>query len=369
MSIETLFEVTQSKNPRIDAEKGIIHDVRILGPKSANGRVYTPEAIRNAVGLYESRAVFTDHPKRSASREDRPIKDKIGWLQNVREHDSGLNGDLHILKSHSLAATILEAAERAPNQFGLSHNAEGRTVQRDGKTFVEEIKAVRSVDIVSDPATTRGLFESMNTEPEPEPIGMKTTLGQLLESLAPKSEDAKAWSKLLEEDLPAVSDAPVVVAGDAPSAEDQVHAAFKAMVVAVLDDKTLDLAGQKKKIGEILNAKEKLADKPADETPAAAPADMPESVQAKINGLQAQLDVRGLADKAGVILSEAKIRAMVGLNAADRNELITEAKLLAESTGGKPPRKPDSSGRPLQESDGDFVEPKDTKEFVESITG
>ena len=39
--------------------------------------------------------------------------------------------------------------------------ASGRTRQERGRTIVEQITAVHSVDLVSDPATTSGLFESV----------------------------------------------------------------------------------------------------------------------------------------------------------------------------------------------------------------
>ena len=143
---------------RVDREAGVIRGVRILGRVSRNGREYLPQAISNAKPLYEGINVNCDHP--SSARNDRRVSDRIGWLQNVREADNGLRGDLHLLKSHPLTASVLEAAERRPQLLGLSHNAEGRITKRDGKTLVEEITRVRSVDLVADPATASSLFES-----------------------------------------------------------------------------------------------------------------------------------------------------------------------------------------------------------------
>jgi len=369
MKTQTLLEVVQSTNPQVDAEKGVIRDVRILGAKSANGREYTREAIANAAGLYEGKRVYCDHPRPGESpTAERSIRDRVGWLENVREHDGGLNGDLHLWLSDPVAPKILEAAAKKPDQFGLSHNAEGRVAKRDGKILVEEIKAVRSVDIVDDPATTRGLFESIQSEPEAEPNGMKTTLGKLLEQLAPKHEDAKTWSKLIEEEIPAIADAPVEVAGDAPSEEDQVDAAFKAMVMAVLDNKELNTAAKKKKIGEILNAQDKLtSDDGGKDSEESADGETPESIQRQMADMQAQLDVRQMADDAGVRLSKTQVKAMVPLSESERKEMIADAKRLCESTGGTQVPKPDSRGQSLQES-GDFQEPKDTEEFVRAIT-
>ncbi|MCY2964859.1 MAG: hypothetical protein NT069_14680, partial [Planctomycetota bacterium] len=63
---------------------------------------------------------------------------------------------------HPQAPMIAEAAERNPCRFGLSHNAVGRVIQRDGQFIVESIDRVHSVDIVQNPATSLGLFESEN---------------------------------------------------------------------------------------------------------------------------------------------------------------------------------------------------------------
>jgi hypothetical protein len=43
---------------------------------------------------------------------------------------------------------------------GFSHNVEARTSRRGDRVVVEVITRVQSVDLVADPATTRGLFES-----------------------------------------------------------------------------------------------------------------------------------------------------------------------------------------------------------------
>jgi len=66
---------------------------------------------------------------------------------------------------HALAAQVCEAAERMPRQLGLSHNAEGYVVSEKGKTIVEGIARIRSVDVVRSPATNRGLFESFAATP------------------------------------------------------------------------------------------------------------------------------------------------------------------------------------------------------------
>jgi len=47
--------------------------------------------------------------------------------------------------------------EHAPENVGFSHNVEARTTKQGEQVLVEEILKVQSVDLVADPATTRGI--------------------------------------------------------------------------------------------------------------------------------------------------------------------------------------------------------------------
>jgi hypothetical protein len=154
-----LLEFVVSPCARVDRESGVIRDVKVLGYMSSNGRRYSPEAVRQAIGLYEGIRVNVDHPPAARPEAERPLSARFGILKNVAARDDGLYGDLHYLRSHPLAEMTAEAAERMPETLGLSHNAEGRVSQVAGQTVVDEIVRVRSVDLVADPATTRSLFE------------------------------------------------------------------------------------------------------------------------------------------------------------------------------------------------------------------
>ncbi|MCL4191290.1 MAG: hypothetical protein KJZ87_06060 [Thermoguttaceae bacterium] len=161
-----LQERIAAPHGRVDRENGIVYGVKILGRISRNNREYTAEAIAKAAGLYEGVAVFADHTGRAGQTNERSVRDKIGWLSGVKVVAESLVGNLHLLLTDPLAAKILEVAEKNPRQLGLSHVAEGVTRREGGRLIVEEIKSVRSVDIVTDPATTSGLFESMSRRDE-----------------------------------------------------------------------------------------------------------------------------------------------------------------------------------------------------------
>lgn len=157
---DRLLETTYSGALRVDRAAGVIRGVKILGSASRNGRTYSDAALDQAATLYEGLGVNIDHPDHDAPDADRRFADGFGHLQNVRRTPDGVYGDLVYLKSHALAEQVCEAAERMPEQLGLSHNAEGYVTRRDGRWIVEGITRVRSVDVVRNPATNRGLFES-----------------------------------------------------------------------------------------------------------------------------------------------------------------------------------------------------------------
>lgn len=143
---------------QVDAAAGVIRNVKVLGLESKNGRTYPAKTIREAASLYEGAKVNVNHPKGSplASRD---YQDRLGTLENVRVED-GLRADLHFNPKHAIAEQLAWDAAHKPENVGLSHNVEARTSKKDGKTIVEAILKVQSVDLVADPATTNSLYES-----------------------------------------------------------------------------------------------------------------------------------------------------------------------------------------------------------------
>lgn len=347
-----------SSDVRVDAEAGVIRGVRILGAESRNGRTYTPEAIRGAISLYEGLHVNYDHPKKGSPDAERQFGDRAGWLKNIRESDGGLSGDLHFLKSDPRAAKLCEGAERRPESFGLSHNAEGRITKRDGKTLVEEITRVRSVDIVADPATTKSLFESLEqTEQGASPMPSKT-MRQIAESYKSINPTAAALKRFLEmEGLP-MADVPVEAPVEDPNAE--IEAAFLKAAEAILK---AVFSGEREadeglgKIKELLGQKEAAADDPAatGDVPA-APA--PESYKAEIAQLRAEGVVRDELQEASVPSTPARIKALAPLSPTERKELIESWR--TNGNGQRP------ASLPLREQEQSEM-PKDAREFAAAL--
>jgi hypothetical protein len=208
---------------RLDEEAGVIRHVKILGEHSSNHRRYTKEAMAGATKLYEGMGVNLNH----RFDGNHQVGDAFGRIVNVVFESSGLWGDLQYLKSHPYAPVFVELAKRMPEQVGLSHMAEGKAKQEGLDLVVEEIKRVRSVDIVRYPATTRGLFESADLTDEERQLAelRETVLGlvndetlsltELKEALMAEAEDKAAQEKAAAEKAAAEKAAAEKAAADA----------------------------------------------------------------------------------------------------------------------------------------------------------
>ena len=156
---------------RVDRDKRLIKGVKLLGRESVNGRIYSLEAIQDAYQrrIYEGIAVYVNHPDKP--NDPRAINEKLGRIVNVQLIEGELYGDLEYLESNRDAALICEMAERMDSQLGCSHNAVGDGEDdAEGIFHVRRISEARSIDIVTEPATTAGFFEQRKRQAMPVKI-------------------------------------------------------------------------------------------------------------------------------------------------------------------------------------------------------
>lgn len=149
----------------LDFENGIIKNISLLSTVSENKRTYSVDVLRECIELAEDVKVFTDHPKEG--NELRSVKDLIGKVTEVYldEEDNILRGNLHIKRS--LKEDLFDIAENMPDVVGMSINALGSVVTSDkGYDVVEKIIKIMSIDLVTDPATTKSFFEHIEKEDE-----------------------------------------------------------------------------------------------------------------------------------------------------------------------------------------------------------
>lgn len=243
---------------RIDREQQILYGVKILGPESLNRRRYTPEAIASGRTRYENAKVYTDHPERKG--QARKVEELLGWLINVREEQGCLYADLKYLKSHPAHAMLLEVAERNPSVLGFSHNARGDVeTLEDGTEVIHQILEVISVDLVTDPATTNGLFEGRDVATEPKLTKLKAWWQAVRLTEGRRRILTKHVAEMgdMYDDVDVPGEAPATTAADSDH-EAALMAGFRAAAMAVFDDDSLDAKGKLQKWKEILAAQEKL---------------------------------------------------------------------------------------------------------------
>jgi len=209
---------------KVDRAAGVIRGVKVLGWKSGNDRRYLKEGVNPA--LYEGRPVNANHVARAGQRS---VHDREGWLEGIEITSSGVYGNLRFLDSESpLARKLYGAAEHRPDAFGLSHHARGRQVKRDGETIIESVESVLSVDVVTDPATTRSLMEAY-MEPE-----------------TPMDSEFADTSAAAEEPV------------EPMAPDDPLMAGFEAKMLEIFRNADLDAASKLSQIRELLKAQEKL---------------------------------------------------------------------------------------------------------------
>ena len=167
--IESLDGATTFSEAHVDRSSNVIQNMTLLGRVSKNGRRYSERAMQDAVRLYDGVAVYFDHPTDRELRDrggSRSVLDLAGRIRNPRLVGDRVRGDLEVLRVEPGRSLIFALAEQMPSQAGSSHRATGRVRREGGQDVVEGIDKVFAVELVTDPATTSGLFESVQKERE-----------------------------------------------------------------------------------------------------------------------------------------------------------------------------------------------------------
>lgn len=326
----------QDGKPTIDRAAGVIRNVKILGSTSKNGRDYSPQAMKEAAAIYEGLGVNTNHPSRSQPNVSRTVEEGVGWLENVTVKPDGVYGDFNVIKSHPLAETVFEVAERKPDRFGLSHNAAGECVQRQGRTIVESIKSVRSVDLVQNPATNKSLFESE------EPVADRT-LKDVLETMKAGANKSRVIELMEMDGMPFDPAMPVPAMGAEGEAEaegDPFDEVILAGLIAIWKDPSLDLDGKKAKIAQLLDISGKLTDAPAEgEAPPEGEKPVAESeilkrlekAEAELQEARDEKTCRALLESKKLEVTDKRLKLLKAVAPATRQDLIEEWETLPKS--------------------------------------
>lgn len=225
-------QLTLDTSAKVDVEKGVITGARLCGEISKNNRRYERRAFSEARGKYEGVKSYFDHARGSGERS---VRDLAAKVENVRIDNDGLpRGDLRFYDAADpLARKILNIAATSPGDIGLSHVADCKTRFEKGVEIIESIELVESVDIVTDPATTKGFFESKG-----KPMS-KIKLKEFSEKTGPKL-GPKKWGRFeaLLEMVDGAGDMEMDAPADDATADASLTDALKVLVASLVDAAT-----------------------------------------------------------------------------------------------------------------------------------
>ena len=327
---------------------GVIPRAKLLGNKSINGRDYSDPVIAEGIHKYDQVPVYLNHPRRTELNQDRDIRYWVGIVQKPRAESGGGFGDIKLRKEHRDYKAIVEACNEFPRSFGCSHVADIDSVKREGREIVNSIDEVFSVDLVMDPATTNGIFESRNH-------GMaKRTIKQILESTRARASKCGVFRKVIAEmvetgALPETTEAEVPeTASDDESIKAGIMAAINTKLAVASADQLKKVLNSLE-IGDSISAL--LAPGSEDATP---PSDPPAEPKGETEAMKesreiklelAKVKAESALLKSGRAATEVQINAVARALESERAALIESfPKVVTESGRGPRPKASPATG-------------------------
>jgi hypothetical protein len=194
----------------LDRTGGVIRNTVMINSVSANGprgkRMYTAKALKTIAEMSEGLPAYLNHVRdRSEAFRPRDVRDLIGKHRNVRyEANRGrVVSDLYI--AEHMRDMVFSMAETLGDVIGNSVVSRGSVHMEGENEMVDEVVAVRSCDLVSDPATTKGLYEHREAWQREHPTSPKPSGGasmdfkQLFEDVKGLNPASPEFKLLLEQ--------------------------------------------------------------------------------------------------------------------------------------------------------------------------
>lgn len=198
----------------VDRAAGVVRNVRVIGPRSRNGRKYPPAVTARHAALFDGAAVNLGHhfEARTGLPAEVPPQARFGRLANPRAANGGVVADLMFNPKHPFAESFAWAVTNAPEMYSFSALQRVRWQKArdaDGDQVAEAILEVSSVDLVCDGATTSSVFESFTREAngsmfpvDPAEVAKKLTgpgmtIGFVVDLLNAVDLDDAGWALVL----------------------------------------------------------------------------------------------------------------------------------------------------------------------------
>jgi ubiquinone biosynthesis protein UbiJ len=177
------------KHGKIHRSLGIIEGATMIGPMSSNGthrkRRYSTQALKKIAQEAEGLPGYLNHVKPEDAFKPRDVRDIAIRHRNVRYDPTtdSVKSDMHVMPNH--ADLVFALAENFGDHIGNSLVSKGAVTMEGDTEVVQDILAIRSADLVTDPASTKGLFEGAESRERP------LSITDLIESIQNTKGDTK----------------------------------------------------------------------------------------------------------------------------------------------------------------------------------
>lgn len=191
--IEYTYASALSRAARLNRDAGVISGTTIIGASSQNGargkRRYSDAALRKIAAMAEGLPAYLNHVTPELAFKPRDVRDLIGVHRNVRYDPASrtVKSDLHLAEHQ--APLVFSLAERFGDRIGHSLVSRGVIAMEGDTEVVQDVLMLRSADLVSDPATTHGLFESIRELGEQGTVHDRVARALLGEAVARRAHD------------------------------------------------------------------------------------------------------------------------------------------------------------------------------------
>jgi len=155
------------ESAQVDRAGNMLRNVKLLGKHSKNGREYSEQALNDAARLYHNAPFYLDHPTKKELQERegvRSVNDLAGRVVTARRVGDAVFGDIQVLEREPVKSLVFALAEQMPKMAGNSHRVQAKVRAGERGDVVESVSRVFGVELVTDPATTAGLFESVQED-------------------------------------------------------------------------------------------------------------------------------------------------------------------------------------------------------------
>ena len=247
-----LFECTSPKSGEA-IDPWTIDDVLVLSADSKNRRKYTDQCLQEAVseGIYEGVPFGVNH---SLTRDVRDLPghfDNTRFVKGTNGNPSAIRARMTLTTHDAFTESLHRVAATNPKKYGLSHHIPKggykAHVANDGTLIVEKIYRVKSVDLVDEPGSGKGLFE------ETEPV-TKVTFKEYAKTLPSLPSEVKRFDAILESMGP-LADIEITPCDAAAKPEDKIKSSFKQLLGSITESYEDDDANLQEGIKTVTTAR------------------------------------------------------------------------------------------------------------------